>query len=50
MTCHGTNVPKPVQGFDETPFPDYVKSTLLSEGFDKPTPIQVQHRTVQYRP
>lgn len=45
MTCIGRNVPKPVEGFDETPFPDYVKNVLLSEGFDRPTPIQVIHAT-----
>eukprot|EP00124_Ichthyophonus_hoferi_P000746 Ihof_evm6s30 gene=Ihof_evmTU6s30 len=42
MTCIGRDVPKPVEGFEETPFPDYVKQTLLKEGFAKPTAIQAQ--------
>lgn len=48
MTCIGNNVPKPVENFDETPFPDYVKNVLLREGFAKPTAIQVYMRHLYY--
>jgi len=42
MTVAGQGMPRPTQSFEETAFPDYVKQTLLGEGFARPTPIQAQ--------
>ena len=42
ITIHGTNVPKPVETFDEAGFPSYVISEVKAQGFSKPTAIQSQ--------
>ncbi len=38
----GTDVPKPVQSFDEAGFPAYVMSEVKAQGFANPTAIQSQ--------
>lgn len=38
----GTNVPKPVETFDEAGFPAYVMSEVKAQGFPAPTAIQSQ--------
>ncbi|CRG86793.1 ATP-dependent RNA helicase DDX5/DBP2 [Talaromyces islandicus] len=42
MAVSGTNVPRPVETFDEAGFPNYVLSEVKAQGFDKPTSIQSQ--------
>jgi ATP-dependent RNA helicase DDX5/DBP2 len=42
MAVTGTNVPRPVETFDEAGFPNYVLSEVKAQGFDKPTSIQSQ--------
>jgi ATP-dependent RNA helicase DDX5/DBP2 len=42
MTCHGSDIPRPVESFTEACFPDYVMSTIGRQGFSHPTPIQAQ--------
>ncbi|CAI7566980.1 unnamed protein product [Penicillium glandicola] len=42
MAIQGTNVPRPVQSFDEAGFPAYVLSEVKAQGFDAPTAIQSQ--------
>lgn len=42
MTIRGTDVPKPVQTFDEAGFPGYVMNEVKAQGFAKPTAIQSQ--------
>jgi ATP-dependent RNA helicase DDX5/DBP2 len=42
MTIAGTNVPKPIQSFDEAGFPDYIMSEISKMGFTKPSAIQAQ--------
>jgi len=38
----GSNVPKPVDGFDKAPFPDYIMEEIKNAGFVKPSSIQIQ--------
>lgn len=42
MTIAGTNVPKPIQSFDEAGFPDYIMTEISKMGFTKPSAIQAQ--------
>ncbi|CAI7567867.1 unnamed protein product [Penicillium discolor] len=42
MAIQGTNVPRPVESFDEAGFPAYVLSEVKAQGFDAPTAIQAQ--------
>ncbi|CDM27606.1 ATP-dependent RNA helicase dbp2 [Penicillium roqueforti FM164] len=42
MAIQGTNVPRPVETFDEAGFPAYVLSEVKAQGFDAPTAIQSQ--------
>ncbi|PWN39017.1 DEAD-domain-containing protein [Ceraceosorus guamensis] len=42
MTIAGSNVPKPVQTFDEAGFPDYIMSEIQKMGFTEPSAIQSQ--------
>ncbi|KAG6028197.1 ATP-dependent RNA helicase dbp2, partial [Claviceps citrina] len=42
MTIAGTNVPKPVETFDEAGFPRYVMDEVKAQGFPAPTAIQSQ--------
>ncbi|KAI9885166.1 MAG: ATP-dependent RNA helicase dbp2 [Watsoniomyces obsoletus] len=42
ISIHGTNIPKPVETFDEAGFPTYVMSEVKAQGFSKPTAIQSQ--------
>ncbi|KAI9788257.1 MAG: ATP-dependent RNA helicase dbp2 [Peltula sp. TS41687] len=42
ITIRGSNVPKPVETFDEAGFPGYVISEVKAQGFSKPTAIQSQ--------
>jgi ATP-dependent RNA helicase DDX5/DBP2 len=42
MSVIGRDVPRPIQSFEEAPFPEYIKSVLGKQGFVKPTPIQAQ--------
>lgn len=42
MSTFGTDIPRPVEDFDEASFPDYVIETIKRQGFAKPTPIQCQ--------
>ncbi|KAJ6012082.1 hypothetical protein N7499_012947 [Penicillium canescens] len=42
MAVQGTNVPRPVETFDEAGFPQYVLSEVKAQGFEKPTAIQSQ--------
>ena len=42
ITIAGTNVPKPVETFDEAGFPRYVMDEVKAQGFQAPTAIQSQ--------
>lgn len=42
MTVLGTDIPKPIETFDEAGFPSYVLNEVKAQGFDKPTGIQCQ--------
>lgn len=42
ITVAGTNVPRPVQSFDEAGFPSYVLTEVKKAGFSAPTAIQSQ--------
>ena len=42
MTVAGTNVPSPVETFDEAGFPRYVMDEVKAQGFPAPTAIQSQ--------
>ena len=42
ITVVGTEIPKPVTTFEESPFPDYVLEEVRRAGFKAPTPIQSQ--------
>ncbi|KAJ9480451.1 hypothetical protein VN97_g13123, partial [Penicillium thymicola] len=42
MAIQGTEVPRPVETFDEAGFPAYVLSEVKAQGFDAPTAIQSQ--------
>lgn len=42
ITVQGTDIPRPVQSFDEAGFPGYVMNEVKAQGFAKPTPIQSQ--------
>lgn len=42
MTIYGSNVPKPITGFLEAGFPDYILTEIKRAGFAKPSPIQCQ--------
>jgi len=42
VSVQGSNVPKPVETFDEAGFPSYVISEVKAQGFPKPTAIQSQ--------
>lgn len=42
MTIYGQNVPKPITGFLEAGFPDYILTEIKRAGFQKPSPIQCQ--------
>ena len=40
--CTAAEVPRPISRFEEAPFPDWAAAELRRNGFEKPTPIQVQ--------
>jgi ATP-dependent RNA helicase DDX5/DBP2 len=42
ITCQGASVPRPVFTFEEAGFPDYVLSAIAAQGYQNPSPIQVQ--------
>lgn len=42
ITISGLNVPYPIERFEEGNFPDYVMSSIKSQGYKDPTPIQAQ--------
>jgi len=42
MTLAGTDIPRPVETFDEAGFPGYVMNEVKAAGFAKPTAIQSQ--------
>ncbi|CAI7595431.1 unnamed protein product [Penicillium bialowiezense] len=42
MAVQGTDVPRPVETFDEAGFPAYVLSEVKAQGFEAPTAIQSQ--------
>ena len=42
MAIQGSNVPKPVETFDEAGFPRYVMDAVKAQGFPAPTAIQSQ--------
>ena len=42
MMVNGTNVPKPVMHFEESPFPEYILKEVYKIGFKEPTAIQAQ--------
>ncbi|KAH8194975.1 hypothetical protein TruAng_010860 [Truncatella angustata] len=42
MTVHGSDIPKPVETFDEAGFPRYVMDEVKAQGFPAPTAIQSQ--------
>lgn len=42
ITVSGTEVPNPIQKFDEAAFPDYVRQGIATSGYTEPTPIQAQ--------
>ncbi|KAF1352393.1 P-loop containing nucleoside triphosphate hydrolase protein [Delphinella strobiligena] len=42
IAVQGTNIPKPVETFDEAGFPGYVMTEVKGQGFSKPTAIQCQ--------
>jgi len=42
ITIQGTDIPRPVQTFDEAGFPGYVMNEVKAQGFAKPTAIQSQ--------
>lgn len=42
MKVNGTNIPRPIEDFDEAGFPDYVLTEVKAQGFPKPTGIQSQ--------
>lgn len=42
IAVQGSNVPKPVETFDEAGFPGYVMNEVKAQGFAKPTAIQSQ--------
>ncbi|ANB15506.1 DEAD-box ATP-dependent RNA helicase DBP2 [Sugiyamaella lignohabitans] len=42
MTVYGTNIPKPVETFEEAGFPPYVLKEIQQQGFPNPTAIQSQ--------
>lgn len=44
MSVFGSNIPKPVQSFEEGCFPDYISKMLHGQGFSTPTSIQAQVR------
>jgi ATP-dependent RNA helicase DDX5/DBP2 len=42
ITTTGKDVPRPVQKFNQIPFPRFVMDKILDAGFKSPTPIQAQ--------
>jgi ATP-dependent RNA helicase DDX5/DBP2 len=42
MSVYGTQIPKPIENFDEAGFPDYVLAQVKAQGFPSPTAIQCQ--------
>lgn len=42
MSISGPNVPRPITGFLEAGFPDYILTEIKKAGFAKPSPIQCQ--------
>ncbi|KAI5645473.1 DEAD/DEAH box helicase domain-containing protein [Phthorimaea operculella] len=42
ITVSGTDVPNPIQKFEEAAFPDYVRQGIATSGYTEPTPIQAQ--------
>ncbi|KAH3672895.1 hypothetical protein WICMUC_003982 [Wickerhamomyces mucosus] len=42
MSVYGTDIPKPIETFDEAGFPPYVLDQIKSQGFPTPTAIQCQ--------
>ena len=42
MTLQGTNIPKPVETFEEAGYPDYILSEINKLGFSAPSSIQSQ--------
>jgi ATP-dependent RNA helicase DDX5/DBP2 len=42
VVVQGQDIPKPVMTFEEASFPEYILSAVLTQGFEKPTPIQSQ--------
>ena len=50
MTVFGSNIPKPVENFEEGCFPEYISKMLSSQGFAHPTAIQAQVRHIIFCP
>ncbi|KAF9243572.1 P-loop containing nucleoside triphosphate hydrolase protein [Melanogaster broomeanus] len=42
IKVQGRGVPRPVRSFDEAGFPEYIMSSIRTQGFSAPTPIQCQ--------
>lgn len=42
MTLFGSELPNPIQSFEEAGFPDYIMNVLEKNNFEQPTPIQAQ--------
>ena len=42
MSVFGSNIPKPVENFEEGCFPEYISKMLSGQGFAHPTAIQAQ--------
>ena len=42
MTLQGNNIPKPVETFEESGYPDYIMSEIRRMGFERPSAIQSQ--------
>lgn len=42
ITVSGSNIPNPIQEFEEAKFPDYVMVDIKAQGYKEPTPIQSQ--------
>nr|CAD7444090.1 unnamed protein product [Timema bartmani] len=42
ITLKGSNLPHPIQRFEEANFPEYIMNEILKQGFSEPTSIQAQ--------
>lgn len=42
ITVNGSDVPHPVQEFQEIDFPDHIMHEIRNQGYESPTPIQAQ--------